>query len=134
MSRMIIAYIATMIIFALIDFIWLGTVAKSFYRNQIGDLLLKDFRMDAAVVFYVIYIAGIVFFAVRPALEAESLRTAFLLGAAVGFLCYATYDLTNLATLKGFTATVAIVDIAWGTALTAMTAFFAAWFTRFVTA
>ena len=80
-----------------------------------------------------VYGAGVVFFAVRPALEANSLAMAFLYGAALGFLCYGTYDFTNLATLKGYTVTVAFADLAWGTVLTGTSALAGMWITRAVT-
>lgn len=130
MTRILVAYLATMVIFFAIDFIWLTTVAKSFYRGQIGDLLLPEFRMGVAAGFYLVYLAGVVFFAVHPALKAGSLSMALLYGALFGFFCYATYDFTNLATLKGYTTTVALVDLAWGTVLTGLSAFFGAWITK----
>ncbi|MFD0916119.1 DUF2177 family protein [Pseudahrensia aquimaris] len=126
----LIAYIATLIVFFIIDFIWLGTVAQSFYQKQIGPLLLDEFRIGVAAAFYSVYIIGIVYFAIRPALEANNLGLALLNGALFGFFCYATYDFTNLATLKGYTTTVALVDITWGTFLTASSAFLGAWITR----
>lgn len=129
MTRLIVAYFATMIIFFAIDFVWLGTVAKSFYQNQIGDLLLDNFRVGVAVGFYVFYLMGVVFFAINPALKAGSVSTALLYGALFGFFCYATYDFTNLATLKGYTATVALVDLSWGTALTGVSAALGTWVT-----
>ena len=133
MTRYAIAYLATMVVFFAIDFVWLGTVAKSFYQGQIGTLLLKDFRIGIAVGFYLVYGMGLIFFAVRPALDSGSLTTALVYGALFGFFCYATYDLTNLATLKGYTSTVAIVDMAWGTFLTGVSAFAGAWITKAVT-
>ena len=129
MTRLLIAYVATMIVFFAIDFVWLGTVAKSFYRGQIGPLLLDEFRIGVAALFYLAYLAGVVFFAIRPALDAGSATTALLYGAAFGFFCYATYDFTNLATLKGYTVTVAVVDLIWGTILTGTSAFIGAWLT-----
>jgi len=129
MTRLFIAYLATMIIFFAIDFVWLGTVAKSFYRGQIGPLLLDDFRIGVAAAFYLVYLTGVIFFAVRPALETGNPTTALLYGAAFGFFCYATYDFTNLATLKGYTTTVALVDLSWGTALTGVSAWLGAWIT-----
>jgi uncharacterized membrane protein len=130
MTRYIVAYFATMIVFFAIDFVWLSRVATTFYRSQIGDLLLKDFKVGYAAGFYLIYGAGLVFFAVKPALENGNLSTALLYGAFLGFLCYGTYDFTNLATLKGYTATVGFVDLAWGTVLTGVSALGGAWITR----
>ena len=107
------------IIFLLIDLAWLGGVAKSFYRNQIGHLLADDFRALPALLFYVFYVAGIVWFCV---LGAESWKAAAISGALFGFFCYATYDMTNYATLKGWPLQMVLVDIAWGTVLTALVA------------
>ncbi|MEL6734563.1 MAG: DUF2177 family protein [Pseudomonadota bacterium] len=133
MTKMIIAYFATMAVFFAIDLVWLSKVATSFYRDQIGPLLLDEFKIGYAAAFYLVYGAGVVFFAVRPALEANSLAMAFLYGAALGFLCYGTYDFTNLATLKGYTVTVAFADLAWGTVLTGTSALAGMWITRAVT-
>lgn len=129
----LIAYVATTVIFFAIDFVWLTSVARSFYRDQIGPLLLDEFKVGIAAAFYAVYIIGIIYFAVKPALEANNLGLALLNGALLGFFCYATYDFTNLATLKGYTTTVALVDIAWGTALTGLSAFLGAWITRAIT-
>ena len=129
MTRLLIAYFATMVVFFAIDFVWLTTIAQRFYQSQIGPLLLEEFRMGVAAGFYLFYIAGIIFFAVNPALKAESLAVAALYGALFGFFCYATYDFTNLATLKGYTTTVALVDLAWGTVLTGTSALIGTWIT-----
>jgi len=101
------------------DFLWLGTVAKKFYRREMGELLRKKPNMTAALIFYAIYVCGVVFFAVS---QSESWLEAVGRGAALGLIAYATYDLTNLATIKGFSAKVAAIDIAWGTALTSVVA------------
>lgn len=133
MTRLILAYFATMIVFFAIDFVWLTTVAQRFYQGQIGPLLLEQFRMGVAAGFYLVYLAGVIFFAVNPALKAESLAMAALYGALFGFFCYATYDFTNLATLKGYTTTVALVDLAWGTLLTGTSALVGTWITMKLT-
>jgi uncharacterized membrane protein len=114
----IVAYIAAATGFLLLDFLWLGFVAKAFYRQEIGALLLEKFNMTAAIGFYLVFVVGIVIFAVAPALQAGSWKTALLYGALFGFFTYATYDMTNLATLKGWSLSVTFVDIAWGTCLT----------------
>ena len=129
MTRMLVAYLATTLVFFIIDFIWLGYVAKGFYQNQIGSLLLDNFNAGVAVAFYLVYVVGIIIFAVSPALQSGSLGTALLYGALFGFFCYGTYDFTNLATLKGYTATVAFVDLAWGTVLTGVSAAIGTWLT-----
>ncbi len=130
MTRYIVAYFATMIVFFAIDFVWLGTVARTFYRDQIGPLLLDEFRIGYAAGFYLLYGIGVVVFAVKPGLESGSLLTALMLGALVGAICYGTYDFTNLATLKGYTVTVAFVDFFWGIALTGVSALAGTWITR----
>jgi uncharacterized membrane protein len=104
------------ILFA-IDLAWLGLVAKDFYRTRLGDLMRPDPRWGAAILFYLLYVAALLIFAVIPALERASLSRAAALGAGLGFICYSTYDLTNLALAKGFSTSVAVVDIAWGTML-----------------
>lgn len=114
-------YLMTIPAFFIIDMIWLGTVATKFYQSQIG-FLLGPVNWAAAIIFYLIYIAGIIIFAVHPALEVGSLNKAILLGAMFGFFTYATYDLTNLATLKDWPVTVVVVDILWGTVLSASVA------------
>ena len=106
------------ILFA-IDLVWLGFVAKQFYRTRLGELMRPDPRWGPALLFYLLYVAALIVFAVQPGLERSSLGRATLLGAGLGFICYATYDLTNLALARGFPTIVAIVDIAWGTALSA---------------
>jgi uncharacterized membrane protein len=106
----------------MIDMLWIGVVAKGFYRNNLGHLLRPDVNWAAALIFYFLYIAGIMIFATLPALEKHSLRQAVVLGALFGFFTYATYDLTNLATLKDWPVKVVVVDILWGMVLTASVA------------
>jgi len=105
--------------FLVIDLIWLGVVARSFYQNQMGHLMRAQVNWVAAIVFYLLFVAGIVVLAVWPALERQSLAHALVLGALLGLVTYAAYDLTNLATLEGFPLKVALVDLAWGTVLCA---------------
>ncbi len=103
-----------------IDALWLGVIAKKFYSSQVGKLLLDNPNMIAAVAFYVIYLVGVVVFVVNPALEKGSWQYALGYGALFGLVAYATYDLTNLATLKGWTMKLVAVDLVWGAALTAL--------------
>lgn len=110
-------YLLTVPVFFLIDMVWLGFVARNFYKEQLHSLLSPQVNWTAALLFYFIYIAGILFFAVRPGLEAGSLARACLYGALFGFFTYATYDLTNLATLRDWPVLVSVVDIGWGTLL-----------------
>jgi len=122
MMKVIYLYLLTIPVFFGIDMIWLGFVARGFYRNNLGHLLRPDVNWTAAVIFYLLYILGILIFAVMPALEKNSLRQAVILGGLFGFFAYATYDLTNLATLKDWPVNVVLVDIAWGVVLTASVA------------
>ena len=110
-------YIVAVVTFFVIDLVWLGVVARSFYRNQMGHLLKTDVNWAAAVVFYLVFVVGIVVLAVWPAVERQSLGHAIALGALLGLVTYAAYDLTNLATLEGFPFAVVLVDMTWGTVL-----------------
>ena len=115
----LVQFLTVGVIMAVIDAVWLSVVANKFYKSQIGSLLLEKPNMGAAVAFYLIYVLGVVMFVLRPALEAGSWLHALLYGALFGFVAYATYDLTNLATLKGFTLKLVLVDLVWGAVLTA---------------
>lgn len=105
-----------------LDILWLATVGRTFYKEQLGGLLLDRPVWGAALAFYLLYTVGVVLFAVAPALREGSWTTALLWGALFGLFAYATYDLSNLATVKGFTTAVALVDMAWGSLLTAVAA------------
>jgi uncharacterized membrane protein len=112
-------YAIALPVFFAIDMIWLGLIAKDFYRAQIGALMKPDVNWLAAVVFYLIFIAGLVVFVISPAVERHSWSNALLFGALFGLVCYATYDLTNLAIAKDWPLTVTLVDLAWGGVLAA---------------
>lgn len=114
-------YLISVPIFFIIDMIWLGVVAKSFYQSRLGHLL-GDVNWPAAIIFYLIFLVGLIFFAVYPAVMAGQWQQALLYGALFGFFTYATYDLTNLATLKDWPLSVALVDMVWGTVLGASVA------------
>lgn len=120
MSRYLYAYLATAVAFCVIDFVWLGLVAPSFYRAQIGPLLLDKPNLVPALIFYVLYVIGLVIFCVIPGVEAASWVKAGVLGALFGLFAYATYDLSNLATLKNWTWQISIVDMLWGSAASAI--------------
>lgn len=122
MKRYIVLYVCAALVFFPLDLLWLGVVARNFYRSRLGQLLLDQPRWGVALLFYAFYIVGVVVFAMAPALASGSWRTAALYGALFGCLAYATYDLTNLATLRGYPASLALVDIVWGTVLTALAA------------
>jgi uncharacterized membrane protein len=112
-------YGLTALVFLAVDLLWLGVVARDFYRAQLGQLLRTDVLWPAALIFYAVYIAGILVFAVLPALDAASWGRALVLGAFLGLVAYATFDLTALALLRDFPAKLVAVDLAWGAALTA---------------
>jgi uncharacterized membrane protein len=118
----VIAYIACLVVMGGLDFLWLTTMSPTLYRRDLGVLLADDPNMTVAVIFYLTYMVGILIFAVRPALTSGDWRTAALYGALLGFFAYATYDLTNFATLKVWTLRVTLLDMAWGTVLTGATA------------
>ena len=103
--------------FMVIDLLWLGVIARSFYRSELGHLMRSNVNWAAAVAFYVVFVLGIVVLVVRPAMEHESLGEALLLGSLFGLVTYAAYDLTNLATLEGFPLRMVVVDMIWGMAL-----------------
>ncbi|MBK1644185.1 hypothetical protein CKO25_05855 [Thiocapsa imhoffii] len=115
-------YLLTIPVFFVVDLLWLGVVAKHFYRDHLAHLLSPDVNWTAAVSFYLIYIAGILYFAVAPALARESLGLALLNGALFGFFTYITYELTNMATLPKWPLKVVLVDTLWGVVLCASVA------------
>lgn len=123
MSQYLTAYLTTAFVFLALDAVWLGLAAKRFYFDRLGDLLLDKPRKGTAAAFYAIYVIGIVFFAVAPALQEGAASTALLYGALFGFFAYATYDMTNYATLRNWSLAVSLVDTLWGTCLTAIAAF-----------
>lgn len=117
-----IQYCTTLALFAAIDLIWLGVLAKGFYHRELGHLLAEKFNVPAAIAFYLLYPLGVVIFAVAPSASSGTWMDAAVRGAGLGFFAYATYDLTNLATLRQWPLRLALVDMLWGTLLTAMAA------------
>ena len=120
--KYLVAYLAAAAAFFLIDMLWLGKIAKRYYREKLAPLLLERFNFRVAALFYAVYVIGVVFFAVAPALAAGGWETAAAYGALFGFFAYGTYDMTNLATLKRWPVSITVVDIAWGTLLTGTSA------------
>jgi uncharacterized membrane protein len=108
-------YFATLVAFLAIDMLWLVLVARSFYRKYLGFLMAPSPNWLAAVISYLLYVVGLVVFAVLPGLETSSLKTTLLRAALFGLIAYATYDLTNLATVKDWPLIVTVVDLIWGT-------------------
>lgn len=114
-------YFISLIVFLLIDSIWLGLIAQKLYRSQIGFILKDNFNLIAGGIFYLIFIAGLVFFVINPA---ESWQYALFAGMFFGLISYATYDMTNLATIKDWPVILTLIDIAWGTLLCGATSMF----------
>lgn len=129
----VIAYISALVIFGVIDILWLTTVGAKLFRDTLGDVLALDVRMGPAIAFYLIYPLGVVFFAIAPALKEASVSTAILNGAMFGLMTYATYDLTNYATLRNWTLNLTMIDLSYGAALTAATAVLGYGITRWFT-
>ena len=118
LTKYFIIYLVAVFIFFVVDMIWLGIIAKNLYRNNLKGLLRDKPNWGAAVIFYLLFIIGIIIFAVAPAIRNDSLLTAVLYGGLFGFFTYATYDLTNYATLKNWPFNIVIIDIIWGMVLT----------------
>ncbi len=102
--------------------LWLGVIAKSLYQKEIGHLMAPQFKLVPAILFYLIYMGGLVFFAILPSIETVCIKNALLYGALFGFVSYATYDLTNFATLRDWPLKIVIYDLLWGTFISATTA------------
>jgi len=117
LKNTILLYLVTLAVFFLIDMVWLGLVAKNFYREQLGGMLSPKVNWLAAILFYLLFIAGLQLFIVAPALAKGGALQALWQGAFFGLVAYATYDLTNLATLNNWPLLVTVVDLAWGAAL-----------------
>ncbi len=112
-------YLVALVTFFALDMTWLGLIAKNLYREQIGHLLRPDVNWAAAIIFYLLFIVGLVVFVISPAVQKQSLVQALLLGAFFGLVTYATYDLTNLATTKDWPLFITLVDLVWGAVLSA---------------
>lgn len=132
-AKYIVAYLATGVSFALIDSVWLRSMYERLYKPEIGELMHQGgFRLGPAVAFYLLYILGMMIFAVGPALHSGKWQTALLWGALLGFFCYMTYDLTNYATLKVWSTRVTVLDIIWGTVLTGSASLAGWWATTLI--
>lgn len=117
-TQWIILWIAAAVLFLVIDIIWLLWLGRGFYVNEIGDLLRQPPNFGAAGAFYALYVTGLMIMVIWPAFQGQSASQALLNGALLGLIAYGTYDLTNLAVMKGFTTRIALIDMAWGTVLT----------------
>ncbi len=120
-------------IMGILDFLWLGIISKKLYYSEMGNILLEKPNMVPALLFYCIYVVGVVVFIITPALEKDSWTYALGYGALFGAIAFATYDLTNLATMKGFSAKIAVIDIMWGAFFTAVTCVGAYFITKALT-
>lgn len=124
------SYLAALAIFIPLDMAWLAATASRFYRPALGDILLAHANMTPALVFYAAYPAGLMLFAIMPALRAGRMLGALRLGALFGLFAYGTYDLTNQATLRNWTSTLTLVDMAWGSTVSGLSAFAATWIVK----
>jgi uncharacterized membrane protein len=132
--KYLIGYVSTGLSFALIDSFWLRNMYTRLYQPEIGELLMKGgFRMGPAITFYLLYILGMMIFAVGPALQSGKWQTALIYGALFGFFCYMTYDLTNHTTLKVWSVKVTVLDIIWGTFLTGSASLAGWWVSSLIT-
>jgi uncharacterized membrane protein len=118
MIRYVAAYVATLVAFLAIDSVWLTLMANRLYKPTLGDILLPKFLPAPALTFYLIFIVGVVIFAIAPAIKSGEWTTALLYGALFGFFSYGVYDFTNMATLRNWTLTITLADLVWGTVLT----------------
>lgn len=119
-KKLLICYVLTFAVFFILDMAWLGFIAKDIYKKYLGGFLSEQVNWTAAIIFYLLFVVGVFFFAILPSVEKNSLTSAIMLGALFGFFTYATYDLTNLATLKNWPLNIVFIDILWGSLLTGM--------------
>jgi uncharacterized membrane protein len=119
--NMVTTYVIALVLFVGLDLVWLGYVARGFYQAEIGALFAEKMNLPAAAAFYLIYTVGLMVFVLQPSLLQGGWMRALMLGALFGFVAYSTYDLSNLATLRGWTTKLSIVDMVWGATLTGVT-------------
>lgn len=122
MTRYFAAYASTLFVMLVVDLVWLGILARPLYQRGIGHLMAEQANLPFAAVFYLMYAFGIVYLGIAPNASAPGVKSVFFAGAALGFFAYATYDLTNLAVLRGWPVWLAVIDMAWGTFITAVSA------------
>jgi len=127
MLKYFVAYAVTAVVFLGLDALWLSRIALDLYRRELGSLLLDKPNLAIAGAFYLLFVVGIVVLAIAPALNGGTWVTALVMGAVLGLVAYGTYDITNLSTLKNWSVTVTLIDLAWGTALTAVSATIGYW-------
>ncbi|MBM3526854.1 MAG: DUF2177 family protein [Alphaproteobacteria bacterium] len=123
----LVGYGVALAVFVAADMMWLGAMASRLYRPTLGDIAISGVNLPPAILFYAVYPIGLLIFAIQPALKSGSMSTAAVYGALFGFFTYATYDLTNHATLRNWTLQLTLVDVAWGTILGAISASITFW-------
>ncbi|MFZ5565075.1 MAG: DUF2177 family protein [Thermodesulfobacteriota bacterium] len=116
-AKLLVVYGGMLASFLVIDLVWLGVVARSMYQKHLGYLMAPQVNWGAAIVFYLIFVFGLFFFAVLPGIESRALAKTLVSGCLFGLICYATYDLTNLATVRQWPLTITLIDMAWGAVL-----------------
>ena len=122
-----VGYIAILVTFVVADMAWLGIMTPRLYRPTLGDILISSVNLPPGIIFYLLYPLGLLVFAISPAFKSGSIETAIVYGALFGFFTYATYDLTNYATLRNWTLQLTLADVAWGTILAAIASAVAFW-------
>ncbi len=118
--KFLIQYLIVLVVFFAVDLVWLGVIAKDLYAKYLGYLMAKSINWPAAFIFYLIFILGLVVFVIQPALADGSLLKGLGMAALFGLVTYATYDLTNLATVRDWPITITLIDLAWGTTLSTL--------------
>ncbi len=131
-KSILLSYLLTLIVFLIVDLTWLGFIAKGVYNKYLGGFLSDNVNWTAAIIFYFIYVIGILIFAVYPAISKDSVWHAISMGAIFGIIAYATYDLTNLATLKAWPIQIVIIDMIWGGVLTLIVSLSGFYITKWV--
>lgn len=129
MTKWVIAYISAAIVFGVMDAIWLRWAGPNLYEPVIGEIMAENFRIAPAAAFYLVYLAGMCWFAIKPGLESGQVSTALLNGAILGAVCYATFDLTSQAVFKVWATHISVADILWGPFVTGTSAAIATWVT-----
>jgi uncharacterized membrane protein len=125
--KQVVAYFAGLVTFFIADMAWLGTMTSRFYRPTLSDILLANVNLPPALAFYLLYPIGLILFVVNPALRSNSLGMAAVYGCLFGFFTYSTYDLSNYATLRNWSLSLTVMDIAWGTVLAGLASTVSVW-------
>ena len=128
----LISYGLTLIVFLIVDLAWLGIIAKNLYSKYLGEFMTDSINWTAAIIFYLIFVAGLLIFVIYPSVEKNSVTQVLVLGALFGIITYSTYDLTNLATLKGWPIQIVIIDIIWGSVLSTIVSLSGYYIVKFV--